>query len=443
MSLVFDFGRVQKFVELPNGNIRAAVRMAEASKDYVYLNRDGTKRIEQILQDDLYSGTSINSLRGGTLTNDHPSVPVTTKNYRKYAVGQLSDAIVTWDDDPFLTGFIDVKDEETIKAIKAGKRQLSPGYTRDLAALDGKLYQKNRFYNHLALVDMARGGFDCRIKDATDKEQLLIDAEDLAIFDPSQIDQQLIDYWSADSPENSTNAINRLLLHGELNPKPIVIPKPTVTYSKITIDGVSLEINPDSTDAAMQLATKITQMQTVVDAAATTNTESIGLAAQLAAATAKNSELQTQLDAAATQVADGVSQAIKALGSAQGEIEIFKRAKVDIAPAKVCLDANDIDGYKAAIVTAITKKAPTSLAVEYQANLDAYSMAFAGGMGNFSTSSMQSQELAAMMGGSNMNGMAMAKQAIGAENPTSLATIEGKRMGGTSGGIPPMDGDWV
>ena len=105
------------------------------------------------------------------VTLDHPPVMVSSKNWRKYAVGFTSESVAR--DGGFIRVPLAVKDAAAIEAINAGKRELSCGYTCDLEFQSGKTsdgeeydaIQTNIRGNHLAIVRAGRAGSECRIGD--------------------------------------------------------------------------------------------------------------------------------------------------------------------------------------------------------------------------------------------------------------------------------------
>jgi hypothetical protein len=106
------------------------------------------------------------------VTVDHPSVDVDAANWRDHAVGYTGDTIVR-DGDHVRIPFM-IMDAATIGMVKAGRRELSAGYTgtvkfQDGTTPDGEPYDailSNIRANHLAIVDVARAGPTCRIGDA-------------------------------------------------------------------------------------------------------------------------------------------------------------------------------------------------------------------------------------------------------------------------------------
>lgn len=123
--------------------------------------------------EEVFSAESLRSFSHAPVTINHPSVMVDAENWRDLAVGEVSTEAVR--DGEFIALPLILKDSAAIKAVKAGKRELSAGYTADIdfedgIAPDGTKYQavqRNIHINHLALVDSARAGSEARIGDST------------------------------------------------------------------------------------------------------------------------------------------------------------------------------------------------------------------------------------------------------------------------------------
>lgn len=120
---------------------------------------------------EVFSADSLHSYAHRPVTNNHPPVPVTADNWKKFAVGQTGDEVMR--DGSFVRVPMVLMDKEVIGDYKRGKRELSLGYTMDLiwqpgVSPDGEAYdavQSNIRANHLAVVAAARGGPELRIGD--------------------------------------------------------------------------------------------------------------------------------------------------------------------------------------------------------------------------------------------------------------------------------------
>lgn len=115
---------------------------------------------------------AVRSMTHRPITNDHPPVPVTADNWKKYAVGNSGDEVLR--DGEFIRVPMTLMDAGVIRDFREGKAELSVGYTCDLKwekgtdPATGQQYdaiQTNIRGNHIAVVDSARGGVKLRIGD--------------------------------------------------------------------------------------------------------------------------------------------------------------------------------------------------------------------------------------------------------------------------------------
>lgn len=120
---------------------------------------------------EVFSETTLRSAAHRPVTNDHPPEMVTSSNWRKYAVGQSADEVSG--DGIYIRVPLMVSDQAAINDIEAGKRELSAGYTCDIAFEPGvtdageayDAVQKNIRLNHVAIVRRGRAGPEVRIGD--------------------------------------------------------------------------------------------------------------------------------------------------------------------------------------------------------------------------------------------------------------------------------------
>lgn len=121
--------------------------------------------------EEVFDPTSMASFDGKPVTVDHPSVLVTSDNWKAFAVGDVSNIGRNGN---FMTAKVALKDKAAIDALSSGKRELSNGYNFQLdmtpgTTPDGQAYdgvQRNIRGNHIALVSAARCGSACRISDS-------------------------------------------------------------------------------------------------------------------------------------------------------------------------------------------------------------------------------------------------------------------------------------
>lgn len=158
-----------------DGYLVAEVRTARTGiQDYAgYEVGKPEKRVVRVYRpaDQVFAKDSLASYAHRPVTNDHPSDAVTADNWKDHAVGQIGDEVAR--DGEFVRIPLIVMDAAAIKAIEDGKRELSAGYTCDLAfeagtTPEGQTYdavQRNIKINHVAIVSNGRAGSQARIGD--------------------------------------------------------------------------------------------------------------------------------------------------------------------------------------------------------------------------------------------------------------------------------------
>jgi hypothetical protein len=143
-----------------------------------YIMPDGSILKEYRSDEEVFSESSMSSLRTAVLTDGHPKDMVSPDNAKELMKGFPNGFIekVKDGDESFLRTQIVVTHRDAISAIEAGKVQLSNGYNVDLdftqGEYKGKKYdalQKNIVNNHIALVWKGRAG---------EKAKLRLDSED-------------------------------------------------------------------------------------------------------------------------------------------------------------------------------------------------------------------------------------------------------------------------
>ncbi len=170
-NIRFDTIRIDKadWKELPNGSLRVPVTMTRTGIFNYY--QDGVLIKEYRPDAEVFKQDSLDTAISLPVTDDHPPTMVNTENSKIYIKG-LTDPTVR-KDGQFVRSYMTITDADLIQKIKAGKRQVSLGYevkTLDQSGeFNGERYdriQTNIKYNHLAVVDVARGGYQVRIDSA-------------------------------------------------------------------------------------------------------------------------------------------------------------------------------------------------------------------------------------------------------------------------------------
>lgn len=146
----FDVGTIQKFRETPQGFLDLYITFSKVG-DLVYQRADGSFVTETLTAEELFKEDSLSTLTGKPITEEHPPVFVTTDNYKEYTKGSTGTKILI--DGDFATILGTVYDAGTISKIKKGDaRQVSVGYDTTVIQRDGRYFQTDRDYNHLAVL---------------------------------------------------------------------------------------------------------------------------------------------------------------------------------------------------------------------------------------------------------------------------------------------------
>lgn len=114
-----------------------------------------------VYRDEFEVARSASTFEGVPLTMDHPGELMDATAVQREAVGIASDVTFS---DGFLKADLLIWDEQAIKAVAEGIRELSGGYQAEYSR-DGNNYrQKEIKGNHIALVPAGRAGSAVRIK---------------------------------------------------------------------------------------------------------------------------------------------------------------------------------------------------------------------------------------------------------------------------------------
>ena len=135
-----------------------------------YMEDDGTVIREFVPEETLFDDESLKSLAGAPVTLQHPPVMVTPSNYKEYSQGSVN-GMPKRDGDNLVASMLVIGNEALHAVEYEGVSELSPGYSVDLDETPGEWQgqkydrvQRNRRYNHQAIVDAARGGSVCSLR---------------------------------------------------------------------------------------------------------------------------------------------------------------------------------------------------------------------------------------------------------------------------------------
>lgn len=166
---------------------------------FTYKRADGTIQRELRLPEEVFSPSTLNSMKLKPVTLNHPTELVTSDNADKLQVGSLGDN-PSWTKEWHDRNWEEVTDgincaidmiitrKDAIDAVLNGKQSLSMGYTCDLemaqpgatwCGIEYDFIQRNIKYNHCAIVDSARAGDNAKIELRVDSEDAVL--EDMVI----------------------------------------------------------------------------------------------------------------------------------------------------------------------------------------------------------------------------------------------------------------------
>ena len=162
---------------------------------FTYKRKDGTIQRELRLPEEVFSPSTLNSMKLKPVTLNHPIELVTQDNADKLQVGSLGDN-PSWTKEWEHRNWEEVTDgincaidmiitrKDAIDAILNGKQALSMGYTCDLemaepgatwCGVEYDFIQRNIRYNHCAIVDTARAGDNAKIELRADSEDAVLE----------------------------------------------------------------------------------------------------------------------------------------------------------------------------------------------------------------------------------------------------------------------------
>ncbi len=115
---------------------------------------------------EVFAPETMASFEGMPVTNDHPPDGVDVENIRRLQMGHAHNIRRgAGEESDLLLADLIITDERLIEAILNGKREISCGYTYELAEENGRYIQRKIRGNHIAVVDAGRAGHRVSIKD--------------------------------------------------------------------------------------------------------------------------------------------------------------------------------------------------------------------------------------------------------------------------------------
>lgn len=152
----------------PEGFLRVSARAARVGV-LKYRQDDGKILRELVPADELFNADSMATLAMKPITNDHPVSLLDSESASAHMVGMTGETVKQ--DEDFLFVSTVITDKDTIDDAEGGKVEVSPGYVCELdftpGTFNGEHYdavQRNRRYNHLAVVKKGRNGPEVRLR---------------------------------------------------------------------------------------------------------------------------------------------------------------------------------------------------------------------------------------------------------------------------------------
>lgn len=169
-----------KISKTKNGYLKGEAIVGRAGVQR-YLNGDGTERLELRHPNEIFSPSSLETLKTIPVTNDHPSSLVNVDNAKDLLIGLTGETVRV--DGEAIIANLTITHKDAIETIqKRNKKELSLGYELELVKEEG-MYNGERYthrqtnvkYNHLAIVDKGRAGISRLNFDGVDASVQVID----------------------------------------------------------------------------------------------------------------------------------------------------------------------------------------------------------------------------------------------------------------------------
>lgn len=258
----FDQNRAGKAERTPEGFLRVPATISRAGV-LVYNFADGSQRRELVLPEELGRADSIASLSMLPVTNDHPAEGmVTPENAKRLQVGQLSETAKA--DSGFLRTKMLVTDGAAIGDIANGKTQVSAGYRCDLemtaGVYEGERFdaiQRNRIYNHVAIVAAGRAGPEVALH---------LDSKDPTLGVSVTEDQKTMEKINIDGVDIELEATKAAIVKAALGKRDGEIKAANEATQKATAKADALTVERDNAEKARKDAADPTAIAKLVQA---------------------------------------------------------------------------------------------------------------------------------------------------------------------------------
>ena len=120
---------------------------------------------------EVFARDAVSSLAGKPVTIEHPNEPVTSDNWKDFAVGHIGEDVMR--DGEFVRVPLILMDAKAVNEVKSGRAELSVGYSAVIEWADGVTDKGEKYHakqtairaNHVAITHTARGGPQLRMGD--------------------------------------------------------------------------------------------------------------------------------------------------------------------------------------------------------------------------------------------------------------------------------------
>jgi len=220
MAVRTDRAELLRPVRTPEGYLLAEGYAARPGV-YTYVTADGSTIRELVTADTLSERDSLVSLGRKPVTLGHPTVMVDASNVGEYGVGDI-DGDLEVEERGYIRVRVAVRRGDAVQAVDAGTHQLSLGYTCDVLPTAGThpqfgpydAEQKNRRYNHLAIVERGRHGSPASLR-ADEATMVVDDAAPTTTPDkegPMRLDEIVALLLSAGLPQEKADEAAKAIL---------------------------------------------------------------------------------------------------------------------------------------------------------------------------------------------------------------------------------------
>ena len=302
--------------------------------------------------DEVFRPETVASFENVPVTDGHPTEGVTARNWALVAKGEVRD--IGKQDGELLGGHTIIKDGRMVEKVVKGKGALSCGYSFSLDLTPGEGfddYQRDILGDHVAIVDVPRGGPICRIADETGKEINMSTTRKIAVDGLPRFE---IDELAAEAIENH------------------------VKHLAADRDQVVKDFDEEVDKAKARMAAKDAELTTVKAAIAAKDAQIADLTTKLAKVTAVDVDA---LVAERQTVLDGAKKLAPSIELKGSSAEIRKAAIVaacgDELNKVVCAGIFGADGIEKASDAQIIGAFTTLLALPRQRELAAQDAAVA------------------------------------------------------------------